>query len=297
MFGRSDGIQCSVVVCQTNQHNKRQRVFIPQHNSMSNGNNRAFDGSPMANGTSPSEKSRAEISERQQVLSTLFFGLLNPSLDHPNAHMSDESIQLPSKESKQNLAPVLKMDSKSDNNLTSSNDPVDGVLNQIDRLIPHDPIALRQSSLYKGTLQLLQWQRDNYLVGGEYADWRRDDRIREQRFLAPQKSWDSFALPFDEKAISHDQISAVASSFIPTKTVQNLLTPIVTGLFDTETGVLFDPIKDSTVNLIVQQQTLLEQTFKDQVLFFLDNPRNRDAMKVSTEGMIMQRTKINRETT
>ena len=58
---------------------------------------------------------------------------------------------------------------------------MDGVLNQIDKQIPQDPTALRQTSLYKGALQMLQWQRDNYLVGKEYADWRKNDRKRSQQ--------------------------------------------------------------------------------------------------------------------
>jgi hypothetical protein len=262
---------------------------------MSNNNDENSGVGPEAERISSTEKKRAEISDRHQLFAALFLGLVNPFSEHHNSRKisvaaENRSFNL----SKQNS--LVKVDTKSDISHSSSKDPVDGVLSQIEQLIPHDPMSLRQSSIYKGSLQLLQWQRDNYLVGGEYADWRRDDRIREQRFPAPKKSWDSYSLPYDTKAISHDQLSSVASAFIPTKTVQDVLTPVVTGLFDSKTGVLFGPIRDSIVSLILDQQTLLDQTVKDQVLAFLDNPRNRDAMKVSTEGMIIQTTRNIKDT-
>jgi hypothetical protein len=271
---------------------------------MSNGNNINIDKTLKTDEVLSTEKTRVEISDRHQLFAALFLGLVNPLSEHPNSlNKTVKAYQQPTNEASENHNSIAakqdsleKMHSESDSSHASLNDPIDGVLNQIEKLIPHDPTVLRETSVFKGTLQLLQWQRDNYLVGGEYADWRRDDRIREQRFPAPQKPWYRYALPYDGTALSHDQISSVASAFIPMKTVQDLLTPIVTGLFDTKTGVLFGPIRDSAVNLIVDQQKLLEETVKDQVLTFLDSPRNRDAMKVSTEGMIIQTTRINKET-
>jgi hypothetical protein len=258
--------------------------------------------------------------DRHRLFSSIFFGLLNHMDDGDISNSNDNSTPESSNGSPDSLPPVqttaaavtvsskhhvaVKDNVASDSNAapatTTSNDQIDGILNQLDQWIPHDPIALRQTALYKGALQMLQWQRDNYLVGDEYAEWRKNDRVRQQQQLLKhpwynqslQTTHESYDLPYDEKAISHRQLSAVASNFIPTQMVQNLLTPLITGLFDVDTGVLYPPIKDATVNLIVDQQKFLEQTMKDQVLIFLDNPQNRDAMKDSTQGMIMETARI-----
>lgn len=173
---------------------------------------------------------------------------------------------------------------------TSPSNQIDEILSQVDKQIPHDPIALRQTSLYKGALQVLQWQRDNYLVGTEYADWRKNDRQRQQDHLFHSPDVESYYISYDDKALGHNQIAQVASDFIPTSTVKNALTPVVTELFAPE-GALYDPIKNALAGVILGQQNNLEQTIKNQMLHFLDNPQNREAMKNSTQGMLIQTTK------
>ena len=172
---------------------------------------------------------------------------------------------------------------------------IDGVLDQIDKQIPHDPIALRQKTIYQGALQMLQWQRDSYLVGQEYADWRKNDRRREkqqqqQSGNSPAVLPGSFDIPFDPTALGHQQVARLASSFIPTDTVIKALTPIVASL---PQNALYEPTRNSTVAIIRRQQSNLEDIVKDQVLRFLDNPRNREAMKNSTQGMLIRRTNNN----
>jgi hypothetical protein len=39
------------------------------------------------------------------------------------------------------------------------------VADQIDKLLPKDPDALRETALFKEVYKGIQWQRDNYLVG------------------------------------------------------------------------------------------------------------------------------------
>jgi len=62
--------------------------------------------------------------------------------------------------------------SSSNNNLQSA------IASQVGRLIPEDPAELRETALYRNAYRLIQWQRDNYLVGPDYADWRKKERTR-----------------------------------------------------------------------------------------------------------------------
>ena len=235
----------------------------------------------------------------QQFFSFLFFGLLTQFDDRYNVSGSSTTKTttiantIPNDSS--NLTSV-DLDDYDEKTETSSVDEhtIDGVLDQIDKLIPHDPIALRQSTLYKSTLHLLQWHRDNYLVGDEYAEWRKNERLRQQKqqryFHATSVT--NYNIPYNRSTLCHHHVSSLASNFIPSALVQNLLTPIVIGLFVKDTGVLFDPIKQSTINLILDQQKLLEGTMKHLLLQLLDNPHNRDAIKDSTQGIIIQTAKI-----
>jgi hypothetical protein len=234
----------------------------------------------------------------QQLFSFLFFGLLTQFDDRYNVNGSSTTTETKTKTNAitNESSNFISLDQGDSNEETSSlnEHTIDGVLDQIEKLIPHDPIAVRQSTLYKSTLQLLQWQRDNYLVGGEYAEWRKNDRLRQQKqqpyFQA--NSVTNYNIPYNHETFCHHHIASLAGNFIPSTLVRNLLTPIVTGLFVKDTGVLFDPIKQSTINLILDQQKLLEGTMKNQLLHLLDNPRNRDAIKDSTQGIIIQTAKI-----
>ena len=248
------------------------------------------------------EDDREATTNLQQLFSFLFFRLLTQFDDRYNVNGSNTTETTTSTAqtdathnqlSSATNTDLEDVDAKSESSSVNEH-TIDGVLDQIEKLIPHDPMALRQSALYNSTLQLLQWQRDNYLVGNEYAEWRRNDRLRrhkQQRYLQ-NIAVTNYDIPYNQATICHHHISSLASDFIPSGTVRNLLTPIVTGLFANDTGVLFDPIKQSTINLILDQQNLLEGTIKNQLLQLLDNPRNRDAIKDSTQGIIIQTANI-----
>ena len=169
-------------------------------------------------------------------------------------------------------------------------DRLEGVLTQIEQQIPHDPKALRQTTLYQGALQMLQWQRDNYLVGTEYADWQRQQQQQQQHqtFAGAEVAGSRYDIPYDPTALSHAQIAKLASDFIPAPTVVRALTPIVAGL--PAGGVLFDPVRNATVHIIQGQRSNLEDVIKNRLLQFLTNPQNRAAMKISTQGMLVRRT-------
>lgn len=224
--------------------------------------------------------------DRHRLFSSMFFGRLNRH-DDDEVHGQDDSTP---RDGKQHTGSQDPQGAIADNRdeITMPSYQIDGILSQIDKQIPHDPIALRQTTLYKGALQMLQWQRDNYLVGTEYAEWRKIDRQRHQNPpFNSVPSVESYEIPYDDEALGHHQIARVASDFIPTKTVKDALTPVVTGLLVPE-GALYDPIKNATVGVIIGEQSNLELTIKNQLLSFLENPRNREAMKNSTQGMIIQ---------
>jgi hypothetical protein len=274
---------------------------------------RPNDSEPLDGSTNPLEethKSRLDgditiTRSRSRLFSSLLFGLLDPvPVDEPDVTLEKKSLSPVSTQPPSDLFKnksdriATTNDSKTVDDATPNNN-VNGVLDYIDILIPHDPINLRQSTLYKGALQMLKWQRDNYFVGDEYADWRKNDRHRQhlrqrqQRyFTTPNPSIENYKIPYNAETISHHHISSLASNFIPTSTVKNIITPIVTGLFDKSTGVLYDPIKQNTINIILDQQNLLERTMKNQILLVLDNPRNRDAIKDSTQGMIIETARV-----
>jgi hypothetical protein len=107
---------------------------------------------------------------------------------------------------------------------------------QIDDYIPQDRAELRETKLFKSTYELLQWQRDNYLVGFEYANW-----IKKHRIKYPDRVMDA---PYDKTALGHQQIAGLLAWFIPTDTVRQALLPIVVDLPD---KVLFPIARDADI--------------------------------------------------
>jgi hypothetical protein len=145
----------------------------------------------------------------------------------------------------------------------------------IDDYIPQDRAELKETKLFKSTYELLQWQRDNYLVGFEYANW-----IKKHRIKYPDRVTDA---PYDKTALGHQQIAGLLAWFIPTDTVRQALLPIVVDLPD---KVLFPIARDATVSLIASQQANLDSIIKTSLISLLKNEQNREAIKNSTQGYI-----------
>lgn len=151
--------------------------------------------------------------------------------------------------------------------------------------------TMRNTELYQLALRSLLWQRDNYLVGREYADERGAERrklkqTQDAHQVGPTSS--SFELPFfrmpyDATALGNVQLVRLGSWFIPSQTVQRALLPIVVGL---PTGPLNEPIKKATANLIPMSQNNLDNIVKSRVLWFLKDEHWRSVIKNSTEGYI-----------
>jgi hypothetical protein len=100
-------------------------------------------------------------------------------------------------------------------------------LDEIDRHIPLDRATLRQSPLFQAAvLPGLQWQRDNYLVGTEYADWRQREQERRRGRWSSRGRGGAVVVvappghvPYDPAALVHGQLRPLLVDFIPSITV------------------------------------------------------------------------------
>jgi hypothetical protein len=166
-----------------------------------------------------------------------------------------------------------------------------------------EPNSIKDTELYKLALRNLQWQRDNYLVGKDYANQRKQQRKGGGMMTGDEAESDSgpftpivpieqraldsglspYQIPFDATAYGNIQLTGLASWFIPSPTVHYSLLPIVVAL---PLGPLFQPILQATANLIPLSQSNLDILVKDQLLWFLDNSEWRQVIKSNTKGYI-----------
>jgi hypothetical protein len=150
-----------------------------------------------------------------------------------------------------------------------------------EKVIPKDSQALRATPLYKTIYKLVQYQRDDYLVGSEYAQWRRlyrDTQPPDQQLTADDD------LPANTKALSVQQLVPITSNFIVSPTMHTTALPWVTGALAYPRGALYPIAVDSLVWLGLSQQTYLDKLMKDQLLSMLKSPTYRHQIKSSTQG-------------
>ena len=152
----------------------------------------------------------------------------------------------------------------------------------------HDVPTMRDSELYQLALRSLLFQRDNYLVGKDYADQRNAQRRRQQQLHSSVPVQPSLPLPFsrmpyDATALGCMQIGGLLQWFIPSPTVHRALLPIVVGL---PTGALNEPILRAVANLIPLAQPYLNNVVKERILWFLKDEYWRGVIKNSTKGYI-----------
>lgn len=148
--------------------------------------------------------------------------------------------------------------------------------------------AMRDTELYQLALRSLVWQRDNYLVGRDYADERGAQRRKQKQILETHQLTPSVDLPFsrmpyDATALGNVQLVRLGSWFIPSPVVHRSLLPIVVGL---PTGPLNEPILRATANLIPMSQNNLDNVMKSRILWFLKDEHWRSVIKNSTKGYI-----------
>lgn len=156
------------------------------------------------------------------------------------------------------------------------------VAEQVRNLIPEDRQKLRQTSLYKEAYKGIQWQRDNYLVGREYANWRIKERYRLDHGTRSIQSYVD-EIQFDEAAMAHPQLARLAAAFIPSDAVKTALLPLIVPVVGNH---LYPLAQQGLVHLIESQRDNLNHLLKGQILQFLSNPENRLSIKNSTRGYI-----------
>jgi hypothetical protein len=295
------------------------------------------------------EAAATVVDERQRTIAYLLFGI---DLNEAAASASDQEKKTPAKkdavdhhhhpvagatriksmngattatDTRNKESPqIIDEDNELDGALTTSSalqhPKVKNALDEIDRhIIPTDRDALRHSSIFLAALPALQWQRDSYLVGSEYADWRQrqrpvDDKEhrpppppspiaadsdggggggvllalqRRRRQRQAEEERRRTMIPYDPTALVHGQLRPLLVDFLPSETVVQALTPIVAAL-PLQKTFLYDPIAQSTIDLIRSQRPNLDWVVKDQLLRnVLTDPVVRHQMKASMQGLMI----------
>ena len=147
---------------------------------------------------------------------------------------------------------------------------------------------MRDTELYQLALRSLLWQRDNYLVGRNYADERSAQRRRQKHVLEAHQLSTKVDLPFsrmpyDATALGNVQLVRLGQWFIPSPVVHRSLLPLVVGL---PTGALNEPMLRATANLIPLSQNNLNNVMKSTILLLLKDEHWRSVIKNSTKGYI-----------
>ena len=171
----------------------------------------------------------------------------------------------------------------------SSSDPEE-VANSGEEENPHAKIASklgellkRGSPLYNTTLHAVQWQRDNYLMGQDYADKRKIAReIRPGFLFLPRIG----SVKSDAKALGNIQVAHLGTWFIPSPAVKQALMPIV---LQQPRGSLYQPALKGIIGLIDSQQSNVDVMVKQSLLNMLEQERWRHLVMNSTKGYIADR--------
>lgn len=160
----------------------------------------------------------------------------------------------------------------------------------IDDYIPYTHKEIRETPVFRQLYRLIQFQRDQYLVGTEYATWQQNERQRCEQAAALGVAAEliiqtdpSDQLPHDPTAYGHQQLPPLAANFIPSDTVRLATIPLVTPL---ATDTLYPMLRQACNDIIAGQQENLNAIVKSSLLDFLQNPSNRLAIKKSTHGFI-----------
>jgi hypothetical protein len=149
----------------------------------------------------------------------------------------------------------------------------------LDDHLPKDPTSVRSLPFYNATLTALQYQRDNYLVGSNYA--KRSEQQRHGRLFPSPRLFPR--MPRDATALGHIQLTQLGSWFVPSSTIKEALMPIIISL---PSGALREAITNSVANAIPLAQPNLDRAVKNAILNFIDNPQMRQLVKNRTEKIL-----------
>ena len=155
---------------------------------------------------------------------------------------------------------------------------------RVDNVIPRDPEAICDTGLFKSAIELIQYQRDQYLVGKEYADWHREHRDKPERvtFWTPAFS----KLVYDPSALGHGQLAHLVEDFIPSPAMMKAVTPLVASL---PTTVLYPTAQAALTNQIQNRQDQLNGILRRSIVNYLTNPENRVQVKASANNAMMRK--------
>jgi len=255
-------------------------------------NNENADVAETNSRPSDSTENPEMVTERQRV-KVAPDKLLKPAIGGGIAAVTDTDTTTTTTVSSKvtNSKPQQHQKQQQQQSLSSSDKLISAITSRLDQWIPEDSEALRQSKVYQEAYKAIEWQRDNYVVGRDYANWRKKMRKGEDRGsgMGIVGGLDQYhvvlpPVPYEETALAHAQLANLAANFIPSPTVKQALVPLVVTL---PCGPLLQPARNSLVNVIVGSQYNLDKVIKSSILTFLNNPANRAMIKNSTKGYIV----------
>jgi len=177
----------------------------------------------------------------------------------------------------------------------------------LDEHLPTDSASVRTKlPFYESTVDLLKYQRDNYLLGNSYANKKQVHRDRVKQLL-PRSSGSSSSsssssnlrvgfgvvgaasaagspkMPHDATALGYIQIAKLGSWFVPSETIKEALLPIVVSL---PSGALKGTITSIVANAIPLAQPPLDNAMKNAVMGVIRDPQIRQMIKSRTQKIL-----------
>lgn len=227
------------------------------------------------------EKEEVRIGPKREVVNEVAFGLMGIAAKEVTKNLLQREGL---KEAKQHE----KEDTEEDTLESVERAALDAVSELSSDGTEQSQKSMRDTELYQLALRSLLWQRDNYLVGRDYAEERGALRRKQKQMLESHQLATSMNLPFsrmpyDATALGNIQLVRLGSWFIPSPTVQRSLLPTVVAL---PSGPLNEPILRATANLIPMSQNNLDNVMKSRLLWFLDDEHWRGLIKNSAKGYI-----------
>lgn len=161
-------------------------------------------------------------------------------------------------------------------------DKAEKPIEDVKQALPSSSNEVRSLPFYGSILEAITYQRDNYLVGNQYADTRQKARSNHNNPRPPPLH----RIPYDPRALGSIQLASLGASFIPSPTVHNALLPLLVSL---PSGVLKEPIANAVANAIPLAQPQLDLAMKNSIIAFMGNPKMRQVIKNRAGGYMSTR--------
>mmetsp|Transcript_38664 Transcript_38664/g.57484 ORF Transcript_38664/g.57484 Transcript_38664/m.57484 type:complete len:229 (-) Transcript_38664:707-1393(-) len=138
--------------------------------------------------------------------------------------------------------------------------------------------TLEDTPLYNSIRKAVKWQRDNYLVGRQFADERRKERKAEEDMGIVGAGVLPSSLGFDETALGNPQLRSIGAWYITSSSLYDVALPFVLTL---PMGPLYTPALRASVDLIPMGQQPLDNVTKQSVIDVLGNENIKGFVKSS----------------